>query len=119
MAPALKPAANQALGQPPPPLQLEQLLQIDLIDRDPHADAAEDGEHHHLAQEIRPVVILQRVEEIAVPDIDPHLDADLEQRQRDDGAGQQTRLPAFLGIGEKGSGEAPKAPKKAGTDGSG
>src|SRR5207248_10381988 len=96
-----EPAIDQLCGQPAPPAQLQQLLDVGLVDRDAHRRARQQREQTHLVQKGVPVAVLQRIEKIAVPDVEADGDADLQQGQGDQATGYQPRCPAFLRCKER------------------
>ncbi len=92
-------------GHPVAPAQLEQLRQVEAVDRDDDEREGEVGEAAQLAPEDRLVLVLQRVVEAAVPLVEQHQHVDRGQIERDDGREQGARLPFFFGT-EIGQGQA-------------
>jgi hypothetical protein len=85
-----QPAVEQIVGQPFSQPDLEQLLKPCLRD-DQHQQAADDhAEHQKLAAESCQVALLERIEERALPSVEPDLHDRIGADDEDDPAGEQT-----------------------------
>jgi len=91
-----QPGAEVAVGQPAPPADLEHLVEIKLV----HGQDDEDGDQPRDAEELlekgRLVLLLQGVEEGAVPLIEEHIDVDHAEGEKHDGEQESPGRPAVL-----------------------
>src|SRR5436190_5133691 len=78
MQPVSEPLLDELRVQPLPPAQLQQLFDIGLVDRDPHRRRAKERKEAHLIEKGVPVAPLERIEEIAVPDVEANGESDLQ-----------------------------------------
>ena len=76
IGPVAEPVAEEPLGQPAPPADLQDPLQIELIDGDDDHRRGDHPEDRELPPEFRPVVFLQRVVEIVVPGVEADVEPD-------------------------------------------
>src|SRR4249920_2121409 len=91
-----EPAAEIAGGEPPPPPDLQPLLQIELIHGADDEEGGKHAEHAELPDEGVPVLVLQRVVEGLVPGVEADVQPDLEKLEADDGDEQDAPGPAIL-----------------------
>ena len=83
-----QPALLQVVHQPAAPAQRQHLPRPELRHRDRHAQPRQQQEQPDLAAALHRVALLQRVEEVPVPEVQPQLGADLRQGQDQGGGGQ-------------------------------
>jgi len=91
-----EPPLERTLGQPAPPADVQDLPQIELIDRDPDPAGRDHAEYAELAPELRPIVLLQGVVEIAVPQIEADIDPNRDQIERDNRDNEAYRAPFLV-----------------------
>ncbi len=103
---ALEPLAEKLHRHPPPPADLQPLIEVELVDGDENVEHREDAEIQELADEAVPVAILQGVVEAVVPFVEQHVDADLAELGGDHRGEQQASRPAVLGA-KIGNGQPP------------
>jgi hypothetical protein len=94
---AAEPALHHMRGHPGAPADLEQLGQVEAVDRDQDVAESETGEARELLPEHLGILVLQRVVEDPVPLVDQHQHVDRAQVERDDGRQQAARLPFLVG----------------------
>ncbi|EWS64068.1 hypothetical protein Y695_02692 [Hydrogenophaga sp. T4] len=99
-----EPAVEVVRRHPGAPFQLQQLGEVEAVDRDDDEAEREVGEAPELAPEHGGVLVLQRVVEHAVPLVDEYQHVDRAQVERHDGRQQTPRFP-FLFQLEIGQGE--------------
>ena len=104
--------ALQVPHQPVAPPHLERLPRVHLEDGGSGAGQRQHDEQAHLPQEALVVALVERVEEVAVPDVEAHLDRDLKQRQHDNDGGDRPGGASFLRT-VVGRGEAPHLAQEA------
>ena len=103
-----QPLVEEAHGQPAPPADLQPLREVGEIDRDQDVHRGDLAEPRHEAarrvaideqqfQERREILVLQRVEELAVPEAQDHRHADQQQPERQDREQQAPGGPLLLG----------------------
>src|SRR5262249_1021138 len=93
----IEPMAEIADRHPPPPPDLQPLIEVELIDREHYEDRREHAEIQKLANEGIPIVVLDGVEEPGVPLVDQHLDGDEAELSADHGREQDAPRPAIPG----------------------
>ena len=109
VAPLGEPARHRVLGEPGAPAPLHAHARVDHAHRDRDAAGGERDEDHRLAQDGRAVLLLQRVEDRLVPEVELVLEDELPDHQRDQAGGHQPGdLPAPFGGPEAARG-APEA----------
>ena len=91
-----KPARQHLLGEPAPPVQLQQLREIELVDSDDDVDRREPAELPELLPEHVGLLVLQRIVEHAIPLVELHQHVDRAEVQGDDGDEQSPRLALLL-----------------------
>ncbi|MNQ91403.1 hypothetical protein D3C85_1067840 [compost metagenome] len=92
----LQPAREVLLGQPAPPADGQHLGQVQAVHRREDRDGGNAAEIQHQVGKGGQVLVLQGIVEVAVPAVDGHRNADIEQRQGDDHDQQQPGLaPLF------------------------
>ena len=117
-----EPLVEEAHGQPAAPADLQPLRQIGEVDRDHDVDRGDLAEPRHEAarrvaideqqfEERREVLVLQRVEELAVPEAQDHRHADQQQPERQDREQQAPGGPLLLRA-EVRSGQTPGVPQE-------
>ena len=94
----VQPALQVLAGHPGAPAHLQQLRQVELVDRHDDAGEGQQGETAQLLPENRLVLVLQGVIEDAVPVVEQDGQVHRAQVERDDGRQQAPRLPAFFGF---------------------
>ena len=98
VAPLREPARHRVLGEPGAPAPLRAHACVDHADRNRDAARREGNENHRLVQDGRAVLLLQRVEDRLVPEVELVLENELPDHQRDQAAGHQPGdLPALFG----------------------
>jgi hypothetical protein len=88
-----QPAVEQIMGQPLAQPDLEDFLQPRLRNDQHQQDADDHAEHQELAAEDRQIVLLQGIEEVALPDIQPDLPDHIGAQHDDDADGEQSQPP--------------------------
>ena len=106
MVGAVEPVAEIPDRHPPPPADLQPLIEIELINREHDEHRREHAEILELAHERIPIVILDRVEEPRVPLVDEHLDRHEAELDADHAREQDAPRPAVLGT-KVGQSQAP------------
>jgi hypothetical protein len=96
------PEGEETVRQPFAPTELRELAEVELVHRDHHRGDGEAEEQDHLPEEGVAIAVLERVEEVAVPEVELDLHEDLQQRQHDDGRGEPA---APLLVQEEAAGE--------------
>ena len=91
----LEPEIEQDLGQPLPEADLEALLQPGLRHDEGQENGDDDEEDEELAEEGGGVALLHRIEEGAVPLVEPHLAEHVADEDDEDGRGQPQHGPAL------------------------
>ena len=92
-----QPAPQHVPGEPAPPVQLQQLGQVELVDRNDDIGQRQPEKVPQLLPENVGLLVLQRVVEHAVPLIDLHQHEHGRQIERHDGGQQAPGLGFFLG----------------------
>jgi hypothetical protein len=75
--PAVQPAQHRDVRQPGAPVDLQSPLDVEL---DGHRDAGRNDygrQHPQESHEFDDITLVERIEEVAVPDIEPQRDADI------------------------------------------
>ena len=101
-----KPALQVVAGHPGAPAQLQQLGQVELVNRNDDEAKRQVGKAPQLGPEHVGLLVLQGIVEQLVPVIEQHGHVDQAQIERDDGHQQAARLPLFFGL-EVGFGQGP------------
>ena len=89
VAPLVEPAVDQVIGQPRAPAPLRAHAAVDGEHGEGDAGHRERNEQHRLAQHRRGVLLLDCVEDVAIPDVDPVLDNELQHRDHHQRDGHQ------------------------------
>ena len=113
-----QPAGHVVVGHPYAPAQLQDLREVELVDRDHDVDQRQPAEAADLLPEHGLVLVLQRVVEHAVPLVDLHQHVDRAQVERHDGREQPSGFPLLVGI-EVGRGQRRDAAKRLAQSGAG
>src|SRR5882757_6915837 len=79
-----EPAAQEILGQPAPPTNMQDRSQIKRIDSYNDRRGRDHPKYCKLPPELGPVVLLKRIVEIVVPRIEPDIEPYRAQTERDD-----------------------------------
>src|SRR5450631_2763675 len=77
------------LGQPRPPLTLSRHAPVHSDNGQRHHGHHQRHEDERLPQDNVPVLFLEGVEDVAVPDIHSELESDLDENERDEPAGEK------------------------------
>jgi hypothetical protein len=85
------------LGEPAAPLDGQHLQEVQAIDGGHDVGEREQAELAELAEEFRLILVLQRVVEIVVPEVELHFQPDQHECQADDGGEQGEGLRALPG----------------------
>ncbi len=91
----LHPVAEEAVGEPGAPFDLEHLQEVQAVDARDDPDQREQAEHAELAEEFGLVAVLEGVIEVAVPVVELHFQPDRHQRKADHRAKQREALGAL------------------------
>jgi len=81
---------------PSPPADLQPLIQVELIHGDEHEGGADDRKDDQLPPEHRKVLVLERVEKVGVPVVEPDRQADLRQLGPNDDGEKGASDPRFF-----------------------
>ena len=93
-----QPALQVLRGHPGAPAHLQQLRQVELVDRDDDEGEGQGGKTPQLLPEHGLVFVLQRVVEHPVPLVQQHQHVHRRQVQHDDGSQQGACLPLLVGL---------------------
>jgi len=91
-----EPLADEAVGEPAPPADLQHLLEVGLVDRDHDEDRGENAEVRELVRKMPDVAVLESVVETIVPAGEQHVHVHEAQVHRHDRGEQRARGPAVF-----------------------
>src|SRR5262245_61135972 len=102
-----RPAVERVIGDPLPPKSMDGHATIHARHRGDDAGDQDRNPDQHLVEEARAISLLERIEEIPIPDVDANLDVELNQNDGDQRRGQHPGRWACLAAPEP-----PRDPKK-------